>query len=295
MAYTKLLTIKITNLLKRNCQTYTKQLFAFFILLFTITPTWSEINYKYRVSMGGSIQTFDTDIIVRSQDESINKEVDLEDDLGFDTNVQAGWLRGVYRMANRHRLSLTYTPIRRTASAVSEKDINIEDNIIRAGASIETSARTDIFDIEYLYSFYKSRNIEASVSGGLYWLYYKFELNAAGEIVIGGTEEEDIRTDYATDLRLHAPLPLLGLSGTYEVNPRWNLHAAARYFYVAINDIEGQLISAGLGTDYYFTKHWGIGLSLSTFSLDVEKDGIVFKSALTYKFDGAQLYIVYKY
>ena len=295
MADTTLLTIKITNLLKRNRQTYTKQLFAFFILVFTINPAWSEIDYKYRVSMGGSIQTFDTDIIVRSQDESIDKEIDLEDDLGFDTNVRAGWLRGVYRLANRHRISLTYTPVRRTSSAVSQKDINIEDNIIKAGTSIETSTRTDIFDIGYLYSFYKSQKSEVSVTGGLYWLYYKFELKAAGEIVIGGTEEEEIRTDYATDLRLHAPLPLLGLSGTYEVNPSWYLHAAARYFYVAINDIEGELISVGLGTDYYITRHWGLGLSLSAFSLDVEKDGIVFKSALTYKFAGAQLYVVYQY
>ena len=280
-------------ILKRKIRTI--QFSALLICIFTTAPTWSEINYIYRVSMGTSIQTFDTDIIVRSQDESINKEIDLENDLGFDTNVRTGWLRGVYRMANRHRLSLTYTPLRRTASAVSQKDINIEDNIIKAGASIKTSVKTDIFDIEYLYSFYKSQNIEVSISGGLYWLYYKFELNAAGEIVLGGTEEEDIRTNYETDLRLHAPLPLLGLSGTYEVNPRWNLHATARYFYVSINDIEGQLISAGFGTDYYFTRHWGIGLSLSAFSLDVEKDGIVFNSSLAYTFEGAQLYVVYTY
>lgn len=295
MADTEKTTIKAKYLLICNRKIYTKRLPALLVLLLTTTPVWSDIDYRYRASMGYSIQAFDTDIIVRSQDESINKEIDLEDDLGFDTNVRAAWLRGVYRMADRHRLSLTYTPLRRTASAVSQRDINIEDNIIKAGTSIETSVRTDIFDIEYLYSFYKRRNIEASISGGLYWLYYKFELKAAGEIVLGGTEEEEIRASYETDLRLNAPLPLLGLSGTYEVNPRWNLHAAARYFYVAINDIEGQLISAGLGTDYNFTKHWGIGLSLSAFSLDVKKDGIVFNSSLSYKFDGAQLYVVYTY
>ena len=294
MADTEILTINAKNLLIRNRKIYTKQLSALLILLFITTPAWSEIDYKYRASMGYSVQAFDTDIIVRSQDESINKEIELEDDLGFDSDVNTGWLRGVYRMANRHRLSLTYTPIRRSANAVSQKDINIEDNIIKAGASIETSVKTDIFDIEYLYSFYKRRNIEASVSGGLYWLYYKFELNAAGEIVRDGSEE-NIQTNYESDLRLHAPLPLLGLSGTYEVNPRWYLHAAARYFYIAVNDIEGQLVSAGLGTDYYFTEHWGLGLSISTFSLDVEKDGIVFNSSLAYKFNGAQLYVVYKY
>ena len=295
MAYTEKPTIKAKNLLIRGRKIYTKRLSAFFILLFTTPLAWSDFNYRYRASMGYSVQVFDTDIIVRSQDENINKEIDLEDDLGFNTEVDAGWLRGIYRMANRHRISLTYTPIRRTASTVSQKDINIEDNIIKAGASVESSVRTDIFDIEYLYSFYKRPNTELSVSGGLYWLNYKYELKAAGEIVLGGSEEEEIRTDYETNLRLNAPLPLLGLSGTYELNPRWYLHAAARYFYVAINDIEGQLISVGLGTDYYFTKYWGIGLSLSAFSLDVEKDGIVFKSALNYKFDGVQLYVVYKY
>ena len=212
MAYTEKPTIQAKNLLIRNRKIYTKQLLALFVLLLTTNTAWSDINYRYRASMGYSVQLFDTDIIVRSQDESINKEIDLENDLGFDTNVQSGWLRGVYRMANRHRLSLTYTPLRRKASAVSQKDINIEDNIIKAGASIETSNRTDIFDIEYLYSFYKRPNTELSVSGGLYWMYYKFEFKAAGEIVFGGSGEEQIRINYETDLRLNAPLPLLGLS-----------------------------------------------------------------------------------
>jgi len=294
MAYTEKPTIKTRNLPICGRKIYTKRLPALLALLLTTTPAWSDINYRYRASLGYSFQVFDTDIIIRSQDESINKEIDLENDLGFNTEVNNGWLRGIYRMANRHRISLTYTPTRRTASAVSQKDINIEDNIIKAGTSIGSSTKMDIFDIEYLYSFYKRPNTELSVSGGLYWVNYKFELKAVGEIVLGGSEEQPIRTNYETDLRLNAPLPLLGLSGTYEVNPRWYLHAAARYFYVSIDDIEGQLVSAGLGTDYYLTQHWGLGLSLSTFNLDVEKDGILFNSSLSWKFNGAQVYVVFK-
>lgn len=270
------------------------QLFILFVLLFVTQPARSELNYTYRASLGVSAQIFDTDVTIRSQDESIDKEIDLEDDLGFTNDINAGWLRGIYRMANRHRLSLTYTPIRRNAETVSTKDIIIEDAVIKAGASIETSAKTDVFDIEYLYSFYKRPHTEISISGGLYWMSYNFELKAAGEIVIDGSEEV-LRTDYETNLKLNAPLPLLGMSGTYEINPRWEVHAGVRYFYVSINDIEGQIISAGVGTDYFITKHWGLGLSLSTFNLEVEKDGILFKNALTWKFDGAQLYIVFKY
>jgi len=295
MANTELTLMQPTSLLHHCYCKRAKQLLTLFILSFITPPAWSELDYTYRASLGYSIQAFDTDVIIRSQDDSINKEVDLEDDLGLDSDVNAGWLRGIYRMANRHRLSLTYTPIRRTAEAVSTKDIDIEDNIIKAGASLQTSAKTDIFDIEYLYSFYKHPHTEISLSGGLYWFSYNFEIKAAGEIVVGGSEETELSADYQTNLKLHAPLPLLGLSGTYEINPRWEIHGAARYFYVAINDIEGQIVSVGVGTDYYFTKHWGIGLSLSTFNLDVEKDGIVFKNSLSWKYDGAQLYVVFKY
>jgi len=287
--------MKAPNFPKYRHRHPAKQFFFLLTLSLVSTSAWSELNYTYRASLGISTQIFDTDVTLRSQDESISKEIDLEDDLGFSTDLNAGWLRGLYRMAERHRLSLTYTPVRRTAEAVSEKDINIEDNIIKAGASLQTSAKTDIFDIEYLYSFYKRPHTEISVSGGLYWFSYNFEIKAAGEILIGGSEETELRTDYQTNLKLNAPLPLLGLSGTYEINPRWEIHGAARYFYVAINDIEGQIISAGIGTDYYFTKHWGLGLSLSTFNLEVDKDGIVFKNSLTWKFDGAQIYVVFKY
>ena len=274
---------------------YRVKLLLLLVSSLLITPASAELNEKYSLSVGYSVTTFDSEVVIRSQDDSINKEIDLEDDLGFSSNVRAGWVRGSYRLADRHQLRLTYTPTRRTASAVSTKDLSIEDAVILAGASIQSNFQSDIFDIDYVYSFYKRPHIELGISGGIYWLYTKTEITASGEIQTGDSDNPELRTDYQTKQTLHAPLPLFGLTGTYEISPRWNIKAGARYLFVSISDIKGEITSLGLATDYLITKHWGVGLSVTTFSLDVEKDGIVFVNSLKWQHEGAQLYIVYEY
>jgi hypothetical protein len=295
MAYTNSTSIKARSVIACDQSNLAPKIVLLFGLIFLSTPASAELNEKYSVSVGYSVSTFDSEIAIRSQDDSINKEIDLEDDLGFNSDVRAGWIRGSYRLADRHRLRLTFTPTRRTASAVTTRDLSIEDNVILAGASIQSDFQSDTFDIDYVYSFYKRPYIELGISGGIYWLYTKTEITASGEIQIGDSDVPELRTDYQTKQKLHAPLPLFGLTGTYEINPRWNIKAEARYFYVSISDIKGEVTSLRFSTDYLITKHWGIGLSLATFSLDVEKDGIVFINSLTWQHEGAQLYVVYEY
>jgi hypothetical protein len=295
MAYTNLTIMKATSAIACDQSHLAPRITLLFGLIFLSTPASAELTEKYSVSVGYSITTFDSEIAIRSQDSSIDKEVDLEDDLGFNSDVSGGWIRGSYRLADRHRLRLTFTPTRRSASVVTNKDLSIEDNVILAGANIQSDFQSDIFDIDYVYSFYKRPNIELGVSGGLYWLYTKTEITASGEIQTGDSNNPELRSDYQTRQKLHAPLPLLGLTGTYEINPHWNIKAAARYLFVSISDIKGEITSLGLATDYLITKHWGFGLSVATFKLDVEKDGIVFVNSLKWQHEGAQLYIVYEY
>jgi len=275
-----------------------KRVFCVYLALLmwvAVTPAWAAFDEIYKLNIGGSVTDFDTTLRINSRDDSIDNEIELEEGLGFDSTVRVGFIRGFWRMANRHRLSVWYTPTRRTSELTLQDDIDAGGNIIKAGAYVGTSVRTHVFDIEYLYSFYKRPRIELGITAGLYWLNSVAELTAAGDIVIEGESEPVFRSDYEANQRLIAPLPLIGLTADYEINDKWRVNAEARFFDVTINDIDGYLLSSSLGTEYYFTKHVGLGTSLVWFDLRVRHNGVVFINTLSYEYAGIQAYLALKY
>lgn len=266
-------------------------LFVFFIA----NPVRADLDETWFLSAGRSATSFNSEFKVNSLDDSVDKAVDLEDDLGYDNNVTAYWLAGFWRYSENHRIHITYLPIRRSTKATLTEDINIGDSIIKADAFASSNSRSNIYDIDYLYSFYKRPSIDLAFSVGLYWLQTRLELSAAGQIVIDDTEEPEFQENYKTHQKLNAPMPLLGFTASYEITPSWRIHGAARYLHASLDNIEGRLISLSFKTDYFFTHNWGLGMAITAFDLDVEHEGLVFNNNFSWNYEGAQAYFTFKY
>lgn len=265
------------------------------VMLFVATPAWPDFDERYSLTVGGSVAGFDTKLRINSRDDSIDNEIDIEDELGFDSEVRLGWINGRWRIADRHRLSVLYIPIRRTSELTTSKDIDVGGNTIKAGAFLDSSVNSHVFDIEYIYSFFKRPDIEIGFTAGIYWMNSLAELTAAGEIVFEGEDVPEFRSDYEASQRLIAPLPLIGFTASYEIIQQWKAHATARYLDVTISDIEGRILNLNLSTEYYFTKHFGAGVALALFSVSVRHNGVVFFNTLTYEYSGLQAYLALKY
>lgn len=259
------------------------------------SPVQADFDETYMLEIGASIVSFDSKIRINSRDDSIDEEIDFEEDLGITSEVRAATLKGTWRIADRHRLSLTYVPISRSSQRSTTNDIEIGGDIIRAGAAVGVSTKTHVFDIEYLYSYYKRPKLELGVSAGIYWMNVNTEISAAGQVLVEGAEEDEFRTDFQANQRLIAPLPLIGLSASYEINPRWFTHAYARYLDVTINDIQGGILSLNLKTEYYFTDHVALGVLYTAFDVSVEQSGVVFINSLNYSYDGLVAFLTLKY
>ncbi len=270
-------------------------LLLFSLLSARATPVWPAFDERYELSVGGSLTSFDTGIRINSRDSSIDSEIDFEDGLGFESEVRLAFINGIWRMADRHRLSLLYVPIRRTTSYMTTSDLNIDGNVVKSGASVGASVKTHVFDIEYIYSFFKRPDWEIGFSAGIYWMNSLAEVSAAGEIIIEGSDQAEFRTDYEANQRLIAPLPLIGFSASYAFNPSWKAHVIARYLDVTINDIDGRVMNLNLATEYYFTRHMGAGASLTAFDVSVRQSGVVLINSLTYEYAGLQAYLTFKY
>jgi hypothetical protein len=258
-------------------------------------PALSAFDETYKLAIGYSINEFDTDLSINSRDGSIDKEIDLEDTLGFDQNVKLAWARGDWRLADNHRISLAYTQIKRSSDLTSQKDITVDGNKILAGASLSSSVKTHVFDIEYIYSFYKRPNIELGVTAGIYWMNSLADVAGSGNVIIEGETEEQYINEFSSSQRLVAPLPLIGLTGDYAINDRWILRGSARYFAITINDIDGYLLNINLAAEYLFNKHFGAGVSASLFDVRVDHRGIVTYNSLNYRYNGALGFIIIKY
>ena len=268
----------------------------FFIIVCSYqAPAWSAFYETYQLTLGTSLNDFDTRIRFSSRDDSIDNEIDLEDTLGFDQEVRLAWLRGSWRMAENHQLNLLYTPIERTSYFTSQKDITAEGNTILAGAQLSSSVSTHVFDIEYIYSVYKQTDIEIGISAGIYWMNSLAEMSGSAEVIREGSNDAERITSFETSQRLIAPLPLIGLTADYAIDDRWVVRGSARYLDVTIGDIEGYVLNFNMSAEYDFTRHIGAGIAFSSFDVAVKHNGVVFINTLSYEYLGLQGYLVFKY
>ena len=152
-----------------------------------------------------------------------------------------------------------------------------------------------MLDVSYVYSIFRRPTIELGLSAGVYWLRNETEVLVAGGVQSPNESAPIFRADYRNSFKLHAPLPILGIVAEYEINPSWRVNGALRYLSVTISEYDGEVFNALVSTDYYFTKSLGVGLSLNSFSLEVDVESIILNGALKWAYNGAQLYVVYKY
>jgi len=278
-----------------SLNTISKRLFIFIIGVFFSAPALADIDEIYHLSIGTNLERYNSQFSIDSNNKATGTSVDFEDDLGYDSRISSLWISGWYRVGDLHRIRMTYTPLVRSARLTSTKDITINDATVKAGASFSAETKTDILDFSYVYSFHKSQQLEMGLSAGIYWLSNDTAIHAAGEIQTENEDQPSFKSNYFSEQNIQAPMPLIGVSAIYQFASDWRAHAALRYLSVQFNDIDGRIGSAEFGTEYYFSKNWGAGLSLNYFDLDVESTGLLSNSTLSWSHNGIQIYAIFKY
>jgi opacity protein-like surface antigen len=137
---------------------------------------------------------------------------------------------------------------------------------------------SDIYRLSVGYSFIKDDKAEVRVVPGAHVTDFKLSLNAAGV----GSEKSDTL----------APLPTIGLYGSYAFTPRWLLSARVDYFSLNYGDYDGQLVNTNVGVDYRVARNIAIGLGYRYVDYDLTLSKSAFNGGIRYKFNGPTLYMV---
>ena len=150
---------------------------------------WAAVkgmDERFRLDMGGCFQKFETTIRVDSATTGRGTEVNLEDDLGLDSNQANFRADGYWRFGRHGRLDFAYTAWNRKADRVIDRDITVGDTTYHAGASLESQLKVTFAELYYGYSFWNTPKFEAGLQLGLTALFNKVRFEGTGTITGGG-------------------------------------------------------------------------------------------------------------
>ena len=123
---------------------------------------------KFKVMLGGFLPAFNTDVQVDDEDQT-GDDVGLGNDLGVDEDESGFWVGFEWRMAEKHRLGVTYSSFTMTGERVIDEEITIGDEIYPVDATITTEHKIELIPIIYSYSFINNDSNEFAVTAGIHW------------------------------------------------------------------------------------------------------------------------------
>src|SRR5262245_41580677 len=161
---------------------------------------------------------------------------------------------GQWRFADRHKLRFLWFNSDRTKSREFERDIEFGDDVFPVNARVTGEFSFDVYELAYEYSFMKRETFELNGSIGLHYTDLSARLAARAD-TSGGTLEGDIEEEASVG----APLPVIGLRGTWGLPHNFWIDAQAQFFSLSIDQYDGNLQDYRIGVTWQPKTWLGLG------------------------------------
>jgi hypothetical protein len=210
----------------------------------------------FKLNLGGIINRNNTTLRVDGPNTS-GTEFDLEDVAGLEREASSLYAAATWRFAPNHRVGFQYYEARRTASKTIDRTLVIEDQVIPINTKLSTEHDSAFLILNYQYSFVRNEKLEFAGLLGLYGARNNYRFSATLPVV-------DVSASTTV------PLPVIGASLDYFVNPRWTVSLYAEGLSVSMGQVEGRMYFAGISTDYMLTRNFGLGVGYNATSMTVQ-------------------------
>jgi len=228
----------------------------------------------------------------------MNSDIDVRLDGEFEQGTEVDWDRtfgdedatrfrfdGYWRFADRHKLRFLWFNYARSDKETSEQRIDWGGEVIPVDTEVKAESSFDVYELAYEYAFVRGDDFEVAANIGLHYTDISLTL-AAKASTSGGALDEDVKEE-AT---LAAPLPVIGLRGTWALPYNFSIDASAQYFAVSIDEYDGSLQDYRIGVTWQPRRWLGVGLGYDRFSVDVDVEKDSFTGALDWTYSGPMLY-----
>lgn len=242
---------------------------------------------RFTFGLGAVLHSFGTDVRINNPNGSQGSNVNLKDDLGVDQDASSYYASVEWRFAPRHRVGIESSVFKLTGTRTATRQIDIGDETYPVGATLSSELKLQIIPIAYSYSFIKTEKNELAATIGVHWTHMKFK--AQGTASLDG---QDASADVSA--KVNAPMPLIGLRYDHHFSQRWSAGVQGAFFSMnfakdALN-VEGDILSARTYVEYRFSRHFGFGLAVEAFQIEIEASQGSWEGGFEYRYWGPQVY-----
>jgi len=266
------------------------------LLLPSLVLAQSDDTYKLKVG-GYIVGSQSTEIRANSNDlNGLGTVLNLQKLFNMEEQEQVFRIDGRYRLNEKHSFEASWYSIHSSGSNTIGRSFDVPDGnggstTINAGANIGTHLNTDIYKVNYMYSFYHTDELELGIGAGLHVMQIGFGLNGTYNDGSGDKEIGDNSGSIATT----APLPVIGFRLEYMPMDNFYINYSTDIFFIAFDGVSGSFSDNTLTAEYYFTKHFGVGggFNATRMNLKLNSDNVDWD--LSHDVMGGLVYLTVKY
>lgn len=246
----------------------------------------STIEWRKRpvfaLRLGTYIPSLNTKLRLDSETLGRGTEIDFEDLLQLDKSPLV--LRGDAEVpvASWLGLELGFYVINRSKTRVIDRDIQVGDTIFNVNQTVNTKFNTTYLKTHFKFYLIRKPRLDFGVWAGANVVFFNFSLEA-----------QELGETFSEGRDVWAPIPALGIHGSYTLFRNFYVFGKAGYFYYGISDnLKFNNWSLDININYYFYKFLGIG---ATYEYNRSKlDGEIsdFSGELVNRLGGFQFYLL---
>ncbi|WP_137226765.1 DUF481 domain-containing protein [Shewanella sp. MEBiC00475] len=275
----------------------------------------SSTTDKYTIDIGVFYANSDSNMAVTNPKNGGVFLIDFEDEFLLAEEQYLPYFEFTYEFNQRHKLFIDWKSLDREANnnSISQdfilEDIDGQDYLIETGAALNTEFNIDILRIGYGYDIWQGSNYAVGVSVGLHTMFVEIEFQGnIGTCALDSSLTSQcsnvVATPNVVDYSVTAPLPNLGVYGSYEFYPDLTFSAHAQYFTIKYDDVDGSLIDVRLGVEAKICDNWSLKLAYNYYDVDIsiEKQRRIndnkiktFDHNINYSFTGPMFAISYAF
>ena len=248
----------------------------------TDAPSLAIRQDKGWVSAGLFFADFNTNARLDGSGGRIGTSIDLEEDLGMDSNSELWTIGAGLYFSQRWRFETEYLNHKRASFGEVQRDIDWGDQTITAGLNAVAKFEVAITRIALGYDFVQKEDRLIGASVGLHWVKSLAALQGEGTITGGlplpafdpGFSIFLFDFDAAAISDEKLPLPNFGLYGSYAIGNGWRLNGRADVFILDLGEWGGEFLSAYVDLSYMAKNgfYCGAGLQYLVINVDYESN-----------------------
>jgi hypothetical protein len=258
---------------------------------------YDQFNDRFRIYLGGFWPSLDSTININGDVVPPGPPISIEDTLGVEDSKGVAWGGARWRISRRNSLEFEVFSLKRDGgvSGTFTPPIQIGDTFIESGG-INTSYDTSVGRLTYGFSLIRNERMDVQLKAGLHLASLDAEFGFSGNVCDPttvpttppdcpagtiGTEGEDVT----------APLPHLGGSFAYAITPSVAFNFEVIGFALEIGSIDGSMVEVDADLSWQPFRHFGGGIGLRYFNVNVEATGSDLNGEFDYDYFGPVVYL----